>query len=326
MTLWRTMISGGQAINRWQLRRPVLVIVFLLTAFSPCLVSGQTSIVLDADDQLRFAETYFAEGEYYRAIGEYERFIHFFPQDPRVELAMHKVGLSYVKGKRFEQAIDSFNRLIEKYGNTELAIRSYFKVSECYVKLKRLGKALGTLDDLTRIVLDQNVKDEIYYRQGWIYLEMDQSEKAQDSFHRISAKNRDFYQLEKLLENINKKKFLKTKNPTTAGWLAVVPGAGHLYCERYRDAFIAFLLNGAMILAAYEAFDNDNEALGGLITFFEIGLYSGNIYSAVTSTHKYNRKQKRDFFQYLKEHSTLEASVGRTDEGPTLALFYTITF
>ncbi len=66
--------------------------------------------------------------------------------------------------------------------------------------------------------------------------------------------------------------------------------------------------------------------LGGLITFFEIGLYSGNIYSAVSSAHKYNRKQKRDFLKYLKEHSILEASAGRADEGLELALVYKITF
>lgn len=89
---------------------------------------------------------------------------------------------------------------------------------------------------------------------------------------------------------------------------------------------IAFLLNGAMIWAAYEAFDHDNPGLGGLITFFELGLYSGNIYSATSSAHKYNQKQKHDFLQYLREHSTLEASAGRADEGQALALSYKITF
>jgi hypothetical protein len=81
-----------------------------------------------------------------------------------------------------------------------------------------------------------------------------------------------------------------------------------------------------MIYAAYEAFDHDNEGLGGLITFFEIGLYSGNIYSAVNSAHKYNRKQKRHFFQYLKKHSMLEASAGKSEQGNAVALSYKIAF
>jgi hypothetical protein len=81
-----------------------------------------------------------------------------------------------------------------------------------------------------------------------------------------------------------------------------------------------------MIFAAVEAFDNDNEALGGLLTFFEIGLYSGNVYSAVNSAHKYNRKQKHDFLKYLKEHSVLEVSGLRLNEGQAMALCCKIRF
>jgi len=83
--------------------------------------------------------------------------------------------------------------------------------------------------------------------------------------------------------------------------LAIIPGAGHLYCERKKDALISFLLNGAMIYAAYEAFDHDLDVIGGIITFFELGFYSGNIYSAVNSAHKYNRNEKSKFLDYLRK-------------------------
>ena len=42
----------------------------------------------------------------------------------------------------------------------------------------------------------------------------------------------------------------------TAGILSIIPGTGHLYCGRYKDATLAFILNTAMIYAACEAFDN----------------------------------------------------------------------
>ena len=310
--------------KRWK----VLVTVFglLLSLLMPHFLHARTTLVIKADDQFQFAEWYFAKGEYYRAVGEYERFIHFFPQDPRVALAIYQVGLSYQKGERFAQAVQSFRALIETYGGTELATKSHFRISESYVNLKQFGNALTALDSLIRQTSDLDVKDEAYYKQGWIYLEMDEWEKAQASFGAITPKNKDAYRLKQLSHDINKRQSLKGKSPTTAGWLAVIPGAGHLYCERYRDALIAFLLNGAMIYAAYEAFDHENEGLGGLICFFEAGLYSGNIYSAVNSAHKYNRKQKRDFFQYLKKHSMLEASAGKVDEGQALVLSYKIIF
>jgi TM2 domain-containing membrane protein YozV len=98
-------------------------------------------------------------------------------------------------------------------------------------------------------------------------------------------------------------RFHKAKDPTVAGVLAIVPGAGHLYCERPRDALISFLLNGALIYAAYEAFDEDLEVLGAVIAFFELSFYAGNIYSAVSSAHKYNRDEKNRFLNSLKKEA-----------------------
>ena len=57
-----------------------------------------------------------------------------------------------------------------------------------------------------------------------------------------------------------------------------------------------------------------------------MGFYSGNIYSAVNSAHKYNRKQKQDFLKYLKKHSTLQASASPADRGGQLAVLYKISF
>jgi tetratricopeptide (TPR) repeat protein len=314
--------------NRKHLKVLVSALVLFLSAPVAHCVRGQTSVVIKADDQFQFAERYFEKGEYYRAIGEYERFIYFFPQDPRVALARYKIGLSYLKGERFMQAVQSFHALIEKHGGTELAIESYFNLSEAYIKLKQFGNALAALDSLISQCseADVDVKDRAYYKRGWIYLEIDEWEKARASFNKISPKNRTAYRIKQLSEDINKREFLKIKNPATAGLLAVIPGAGHLYCERYRNALIAFLLNGAMIYAGYEAFDHGNEGLGGLIAFFEIGLYAGNIYSAVNSAHKYNRKQKKDFFQYLKDRSVLQASTVRLNNAQAWTLSYKITF
>ena len=36
------------------------------------------------------------------------------------------------------------------------------------------------------------------------------------------------------------------------------------------------------------AFDSGNEAVGGLLLFFEAGWYTGNIYNAASNAHKFN--------------------------------------
>ena len=116
-------------------------------------------------------------------------------------------------------------------------------------------------------------------------------------------KLRDRYPIlkEQLLKAISDIKEQKEKNPTLAGVLALIPGAGHLYCGRPRDGAVAFLFNSALFLAARHAFDNGNNALGGLIAFTGAGFYSGSIYGSISSAHKLNRQHRNRSIQKVRE-------------------------
>jgi tetratricopeptide (TPR) repeat protein len=301
------------------------MVFFFLVLFSIPLYAGQER-VLDPESQFQFAEQYFEKGEYYRAIGEYERFIYFFPDSPRVELVQYKIGLCYLKGERYSQAIEAFETLIDEYQDTEYALKSYLGKSKAYVLLGRYDTALTSLNNLITIAPDQRFRDEAYYQKGWVYLEMGLWQRARESFEEISDHNRHRYPVDNLTHEIETKTPLKQKNPTTAGLLAIVPGAGHLYCERPRDALISFLLNGALIYAAYEAFDEDLEGLGVVITFFELGFYAGNIYSAVSSAHKYNRGAKELFLNHLRERSGMGLSLAAPHGCESLMLTWRFAF
>ena len=290
---------------------PMRIAIYMLIIISHTFFYSLSSfaepvITISADKQIQFAEHYFRTGEYFRAIGEYKRFIHFFPDDHRQEFAMYKIGLSYFNGKKFQEAIDSFNTLLTKFPETNVRTKVRFRISECFIKLKDYLKAIGCLNDIAADTAKNiDIADQAYYRCGWVFLEMSQWEEAEDSFRLISKKNRDKYRLTTLSQEMSKKKDLKTKSPMTAGILSIIPGTGHLYCGRYKDATLAFILNTAMIYAACEAFDNNLDALGGIITFFELGFYSGNIYSAVNCAHKYNRNANNHLFEYLRQNSRI---------------------
>jgi len=76
-----------------------------------------------------------------------------------------------------------------------------------------------------------------------------------------------------------------------------VPGLGHVYTERYKDGLVAFLLNGLFIWARSRLSTKTrkcSERFWGLSSW---AFYTGTIYSAVNSAHKYNRKLKDDFLQ-----------------------------
>jgi len=283
-----------------------MLIIIFHTFFYPLSSFAEPVITISAAKQIQFAEHYFCSGEYFRAIGEYKRFIHFFPDDHRQEFALYKIGMSYFNGKKFQEAIDAFNELLIKFPSTNFRTKVRFRISECFVKLNDYFKAIGYLNDIAaNTAKNIDIADQAYYRRGWVYLEMSQWEEAENSFRLISKKNRDKYRLAFLSQEMSKKKDLKTKSPMTAGILSIIPGAGHLYCGRYKDATVVFILNTAMIYAACEVFDNKLDALGGIITFFELGFYSGNIYSAVNCAHKYNRNTNNHLFEYLRQNSRI---------------------
>jgi len=277
-------------------------------------------MLIDADKQFEFAQHLFSSRKYDKAIGEFQRFIYFFPQDDRQEPAMFQIGMAYFNSRRFKEAVDSFKTLIDRYGETDLGIKSYLMVSQSHMQFNASGPALTNLFNLIAVTADENIHDEAYYRIGWIYLETADWQKAKYYFSKISPQNKRRYKLDQLSTDLDKEKLIPQKNPKLAGFLSIVPGGGFLYCERYRDALIAFLLNGALMYAAYDSFEDDNNALGGLLGFVGFGFYAGNIYGGVAGAHKYNRSKTAGFINKLKVQHKLNLSAGFKNNAACLAL------
>lgn len=312
----------------WKILLLSFFLFYLLSI--PCLAG--TALILDSDKQFDFAQHCFTNQEFLRAADEFKRFVYFFPDDDRVEQALFNIGLSYYKGSLFEDAIHSFNVVNEKYEDTELSIQSYFLISKCYVHLEKPTHAIISLKNLIAITDNMQIKDEACYRIGWIYIETGSWEKARDHFQKISMENMGKYRIGSIYSEMDAIEFgddglIHEKNPELAAILSIIPGTGQLYCGRYRDALVAFLLNAGLILAAYESFDKELYALGGVITVVEFGFYAGNIYGARSSAHKYNRVKTRNFIDKLIRNTKVDFSaqnLGRrmNNHGVVLSLKY----
>ncbi len=292
-----------------------------------------TVIEIDAERQFEFATRYFREGEHLKAIVEYERFLHFFPEDDRAEEAMYGIGVCHFESGRFEEAIKAFSSIVGRhdelkfrFSDVELqmsgfTLKAYFMISECHMKRNATEPAIAALRHLITLTDEGDVKDDAFYKIGWICLEMAEWERARSFFGKISLENREKYQLKRLSAELKKVGSISRKSPSLAGVLSIVPGAGHLYCERYHDALTAFLLNGLLMGAAYESFHKDHHALGALLTLVELGFHTGSIYGSISSAHKYNRTKIRGFIENLKQNTRI--GLGGKDEGIFFCFRYT---
>lgn len=296
------MIFGGLTMMRKIGNKGLwvfLVGIFLFLLRTSPVMSGQ--IIVDSDEQFALGRATMEKGEYGRAVVEFERFIHFFPESPKVLKARYLIGVCYLKGGRFEGARKRFFEITRNEPDTRLGGQALFMLGESYYVQGQIKEAEYYFNQVIEKNPTWKLKNTALYRLGWSKMKENRWKDASELFMRVGKGSELYGSSRQLSTESLKGEMLPYKDPTYAGVMAIVPGLGHVYVSRYKDAAVAFLLNGLFIWAAVEAFRNNNTVLGGVLTFFELGWYSGNIYSAVNVTHKYNRKVRDDFRNSLRD-------------------------
>jgi tetratricopeptide (TPR) repeat protein len=281
-----------------------------------------TSLIVDADAQYRFAQKLFQQKAYTSAISELQRFIHFFPDDRRIPAATKYIGKSFFQSGRYKEAINVFQNLIDRYQGDQDALLAYFDISECYLKLQQPQQAYITLKNFTSISKDPDMLDRAYYRMGWIAIDIGGWQDATNSLAKISPQFRKDKSIDDLTKTLKADKPIALKHPKLSGALSVIPGLGQLYCGRYKDALSAFFVNTALIWAAAESFNNELYALGTTISIFEAGFYTGNIYGATTSAHKYNQTQIKAYIRQLHKQYQIGLLPTTQNDGIMLTFQY----
>jgi tetratricopeptide (TPR) repeat protein len=253
-----------------------------------------------SEAMIGFADELFESKEYYRAITEYKRYIHHFPDSPLALNAKYKIGLSYFKGGRYQQAEETFSNLSLLPEKNELTKKSLFKLADVYYKDSQYQMAVETYQRFVKEYPDAVEVHNAEYKLGWAYLFDNQYDQSQKSFDEISADS-PFYAISaNVSTEMDKREDMPHKSPGLAGTLsAVLPGAGQLYCGYYQDAATAFILNGVFIWGTVELFEDDHYGAGGVMAFFSLMWYSGNVFGAVNGAHKYNRNAENDFINKL---------------------------
>jgi len=299
------MISGGiqimRSIHPGRFRFFLLLLAsVILWAATPAF---SEQIVIDADGQFEFASSFMDRGDYGRAISEFERFIYFFPNERRVSLSRQLIGLCYLDSGKYEDARKVFAQTFRADPDSPMAKKALFLTGETYYQEGVFHKAENIFDEVLKRYPSDSLRNKALYRLGWTRMQENRWREASDDFKKVETESPLYEKARRLSLESLKGEALPYKDPTTAGVMAaILPGLGHAYVSRYKDAVVAFLLNGLFIWATVESFHQDHNVLGGILAFFEVGWYSGNIYSAVNVTHKWNRKVRDDFRKGLFEN------------------------
>jgi len=276
--------------------------LYLLLLAMPLAVLGAEPATGAAPSEiLAFADILFKQGDYYRAITEYERFVFLSPHHPNVSRAQLQVGMCYLYGRKWDAAAEYFLSLKDHFIDQPVGEEAWIKLADTYYSMEQYSKTILCLEEFERHYPQSPHMDDARLLKGICYLRFGNPQWAREAFQALPVSSPKHDLASECSLRMAGYDDIPIKSPLVAGGLsAIIPGAGQLYTERPRDALVSFLINGITIAGIALAFADDEKAAGCFFGLLEIGWYSGNIYNAVNGAHKQNRQKVDDFLSPLE--------------------------
>ena len=97
----------------------------------------------------------------------------------------------------------------------------------------------------------------------------------------------------------------KEKSPTIAKILSIIPGAGYLYAGHKGSALTSLFINSLLAYATYTSIKEKNYGVAGIMGFFSVSFYIGNITGASRCVKRYNKKTRNDIISKIERHNNI---------------------
>ena len=286
---------------------PIPYLLLLVLATVSPLHADSGAVLFTGDLQLKIADAFMEEGEYYRAVTEYKKFLILFPDSGKADYASFEIGMAYFKGEEYGAAARAFLAVREKYPESSYAVQAGYLEGISQWKMKNYDRARVALE----ILVDQHPDSEYAPRSLMAIclaaLDESKAEVSRQALKRFLDRYPGHPGEENVREaaaQIERYQELPEKSPVLAGVMsAILPGSGYIYAEHYGDGITAFLINGLFIAGTVTAIHQENYAVAGIVGGVGVPFYLGNIYGSANAAKKWNLAVRNEIVQ--KIHSTL---------------------
>lgn len=264
----------------------------------PVLWAGDGAILVTEDVQLRVADAFMQEKEYYRAITEYKRFLILFPDSGRSDYALLQAGIAYFRGGDNDGAIKNLSALRDKYPQSPHVADASFFEGLSYWKKKEHAKAGDLFLALVDVYPDSSYAPRALAGAALIELDKDNPLETKSLLRRFVETYPDHPKTGAVREAISMLDGyadLPQKSEVLAGIMsALLPGAGYAYAGDYGTAVMSLLVNGAFIAGTWTAFAQELYAVGALAGGVGVPFYIGNIYGSALAVKKWNQAVRQE--------------------------------
>jgi TolA-binding protein/TM2 domain-containing membrane protein YozV len=279
----------------------LLLLAAVLAALPPPSWASGKEVVVTETVQLGLADAFLAEGEYYRAITEYKKFLFLFPDSEKADYALFRVGTAYYRGEEYESATHTFAAAQEKYGMGEYGAPSAYFEGASLWKLGRFDRAGAAFDRVAALDPTSGYAPLSLIGKSLLSYDAKNVPGCRGELARFLESYPQDARAERVRQTIallDKNGEVPRKSPAVAGVMsAFVPGSGYMYAGRYGDGVVALIVNGLFIAGTVAAIHQENYAVAAIVGGIGLPFYIGNIYGSANAATKWNigvRKELRE--------------------------------
>lgn len=274
-----------------------------MTALLITLVLAQPAAADLERSVLGFADNLFEAQEYYRAIGEYERYLHACQEITdgceQVSHARLRIAEAYRRGGARERAIELFAAI--EAGDSAQAAEAGWRHAQTLTELEDYTAAAASYGRFASRFPADSRADEARWLTIWSHIRARELEPARTAAKAVSEDSAHHAASVSLLEDLDRVDDLPRRSPVVSGLLsAALPGAGQAYVGRWRDALSSLLMNALWTSAALIALNQQEYAVAVIVGAGELFWYGGNIFGAITAAHRFNDVTRKELFKSLE--------------------------
>jgi TolA-binding protein len=120
--------------------------------------------------RMALGEAYYSQGDYEKALQEYEMVKSDYPNTSFAPDALFKIGNVYLLTKKYEESIGAYERLINLYPDSLLASQAQFQKGSIYdLYLRKFKEAVREYRRLVELYPDSPLAPQAQYNIGYIY-------------------------------------------------------------------------------------------------------------------------------------------------------------
>lgn len=257
-----------------------------------------------------FAQALFDEGEYYGAIGEFQRFVFFYPDHPLAPEAQLRIGMALFCGERWLPAFELLRRVARTTADTSIGQAAALWMAESRARGGDHPTAIRLYQEAMARYPGTSVAQRAQYLLSWSLLRQGQWTEARRAFAAIGAESAYHRAARRVATALDPPPELPHRSPTIARVLSIVlPGAAQIYTGQTLDGMIGVGVHGALIAGTTGAIVAGLEGAAGVGAFFTWGFYRTQMSHAAVSARDFNTQATERFIEQLaaQEHTVLPA-------------------